>query len=82
MFSWEYGSGNDNQPVMLGDNFSVEEIAQLAALREHFQIHPQYWECGIDDRRLEFARWLVQHGKLNEGIERVSKGSTGKGIAD
>lgn len=47
--------------------FTVEEVAQLCALRQYFQTHPDHSDADAAIRRLEFARWLVQHGKLIEG---------------
>lgn len=47
--------------------FTVEEVAQLCALRQCFQAHSDHGDADAAIRRLEFARWLVQHGKLTEG---------------
>lgn len=48
--------------------FSVEEFARLTALRDRAQsrIEAEPEELGLDLRRLQFARWLVQTGRLNE----------------
>lgn len=61
----DYGT-NGTKPAMATGNFTPEELARLSALRSNFRSRAEYLERVIDDRRLEFARWLKQHGKLNE----------------
>jgi hypothetical protein len=46
--------------------FSRKEAERLAALRKRYQLHGEYFERVIDERRLEFARWLAEHRRLNE----------------
>jgi len=58
---------NNSRPAMLTGNFTPEELARLNALRTDFHGRAEYLERVIDDRRLEFARWLVENGKLSEG---------------
>jgi hypothetical protein len=65
MMSREYGN-NNTKPTMLTGNFTPEELARLNALRADFYSRAEYLERVIDDRRLEFARWLVENGKLHE----------------
>lgn len=62
----DYGSSNP-KPAMATGNFTPEELARLNALRANFRSRAEYRERVIDDRRLEFARWLVENGKLSEG---------------
>jgi hypothetical protein len=52
---------------MLTGNFTPQELARLNALRMNFRSRAEYLERVIDDRRLEFARWIVANGKLSEG---------------
>lgn len=47
-------------------SFSRKEAERLAALRQRYQLHGEYFERVIDERRLEFARWLAEHHRLNE----------------
>ncbi len=47
-------------------SFTPEEIAKLAALQARSRSIDI--EMGLDERRLRFARWLVDHGKLSEGL--------------
>jgi hypothetical protein len=62
-----YRDSNTSKPAMVTGNFSAEELARLNALRTSFRSRAEYLERVIDDRRLEFARWLVENGKLSEG---------------
>jgi hypothetical protein len=48
--------------------FTPEELAGLLALRELASHRTVYDELGLDEKRLKFARWLVEHGKLSETI--------------
>lgn len=52
---------------MQGACFTHEEWTRLWALHQRIASLPDYRELGTDIRRLEFVRWLVQHGKLSEG---------------
>jgi hypothetical protein len=61
----DYGA-NGTKPAMATGNFTPEELARLNALRSNFRSRAEYLERVIDDRRLEFALWLKEHGKLNE----------------
>ncbi len=62
----DYGS-NNSKPAMVTGNFTPEELARLNAMRLNFRSRAEYLERVIDEARLEFARWLVEHGKLGEG---------------
>lgn len=42
------------------------EVERLSALRQRCLGRPDYLETEINERRLVFARWLVEHGQLNE----------------
>lgn len=43
------------------------EIDRLIRLRQTYQ-PTEMDEAPLDERRLEFARWLVLHGKLSESL--------------
>lgn len=66
MIAREYGFNNGRQ-TMLGSNFTTDEMTRLETLRKNYHNHAEYLERVIDDRRLEFARWLRDNGKLGEG---------------
>lgn len=46
--------------------FTREELARLETLCGRFDCQPEYLELDLDERRLIFARWLIDHGKLGE----------------
>lgn len=66
MVPQEYGNNFNGRPATLGNNFSLDEVTRLTDLRRHFHEHTEYVERVIDERRLEFARWLLDNGKLSE----------------
>lgn len=47
-------------------SFSRKEAERLSALRQRYQLHGEYFERVISERRLEFARWLAEHRRLSE----------------
>jgi hypothetical protein len=66
MLPGEFGTENANVQVMLDGSFTNEEMMRLRALRARADAHPDYEDRGIDERRLKFLRWLVEHGKLSD----------------
>ncbi len=54
-------------PATLGDNFTSGELERLTALRLTFSEHAEHSELLMDPAQLEFARWLYEHGRINEG---------------
>ncbi len=42
------------------DRFTAEEAQRLTALQ------PVYRDVELDERRLQCARWLVEHGRLSD----------------
>ena len=65
----EFGIHVASQPAELDTaQFTEDEIARLNDLSQRFQHHVGYFELELDERRLEFARWLVQHGRLSEDL--------------
>lgn len=65
-----------SEGIASGTCFTAEEVARLCALRRHFQAHPDHGDADAAVRRLEFARWLVQHGRLSEGSVSVDRRQT------
>lgn len=47
--------------------FAPLELARLMALKIRYE-HGAFRDPGEEVKRLEFARWLVERGRLNEGI--------------
>lgn len=68
MMSQEGLNTSAGRPATLGANFNSDEVARLVDLRRTVHEHTEYLERVIDQRRLEFARWLLDHGKLSEAM--------------
>jgi hypothetical protein len=66
MVPHEYTYNWNGRPTTLGKNFTSDEVERLRDLRRNFYSHTEYLERVIDERRLEFARWLLDNGKLSE----------------
>jgi hypothetical protein len=49
--------------------FTGAQRARLTRLRAHVRARAPDLTCGLDVRRLQFARWLVERGRLSEGVE-------------
>jgi hypothetical protein len=47
-------------------SFTRKEAERLSALRKRFHLQGEHYERVIDERRLEFARWLVEQHRLAE----------------
>jgi hypothetical protein len=71
MMSQEYSNPLNGRPTTLGGNFTPEEVSRLISLRQTFASHSDYRESMIDERRLEFVRWLLDHGKLSEACAEL-----------
>jgi len=46
-----------------------EEVWRLTMVQRRCGNQPHLLELGLDIRRLQFARWLVERGIVNEGLE-------------
>jgi|SRR6185437_7750247 len=55
-----------NTPPTSLRSFSRKEAERLSVLRQRYQLHGEYFERVIDERRLEFARWLAEQRRLSE----------------
>jgi hypothetical protein len=71
MLPHELSSNVNGRPATLGDNFSTDEIERLTDLRRNFHAYTEYMERVIDSRRLEFARWLLDNGKISEATSEA-----------
>lgn len=58
----------------LGSQFTREEQARLMALRRQFMTCPESMKLDLNYQRLMFARWLIQHGLLDEGTDGSGSG--------
>lgn len=68
MLPSEYTTGYQPEAALRNGIFTVEESVGLQLLRHALPAYAEYRECRAAERRLQFARWLVEHGKLNEGF--------------
>jgi hypothetical protein len=66
MSAQDFQPNTNGTPTMLGSNFTAEEAARLQSLRENFHAHAEYLERIVDERRIEFVRWLIETGRLRE----------------
>ena len=57
---------SNGAPALLGQNFTAQEAKSLHDLRAHFRAHADHDFHVEVDPRLEFARWLIEHGKLTD----------------
>lgn len=58
------------KPIALEDLFTPEQTVRIMTLRRQFDTYPDRYKFDINYRRLEFARWLVTHGYLDEWSDR------------
>lgn len=65
MLRWER-MARVEQAVAPEELFSPATLAKLTELRERFGGHPEWVELSMEERRLAFARWLVECGRLRE----------------
>jgi hypothetical protein len=54
---------------VLLSRFSEDEIVRLSKLQVHYREQPPTFDQPLEERRLQFARWLVEHGRLSENTE-------------
>ena len=66
MFPQDSRRVTPSQPAMLEATFERGVLERLQTLRQRHLSTPVWEELGLDPRRLAFARWLVQSGRLRE----------------
>ena len=66
MYVWERRQPRIQPLVALEDLYTPRQLAQLLALRARSRALRFSEESGLDLRRLLFAQWLVEHGRLSE----------------
>jgi hypothetical protein len=54
-----------NLPELVGQ-FTSEEADRLTQLQGLFRAYPACYTLDLNYRRLEFARWLQEHGRIGE----------------
>lgn len=63
---WERIQQQTQTSVAQADLFTPEESARLCALRARSRALRASEVTGLNSRRLAFAQWLVEHGRLSE----------------
>ncbi|MFI5272322.1 MAG: hypothetical protein ACHQ4H_04730 [Ktedonobacterales bacterium] len=66
MMPQDFSNNSSGAPAALSGNFSADEVSRLVVLRHNVHADTSYLGRVIDQRRLEFARWLLENGKLSE----------------
>lgn len=68
MFLWEYARVKHSTQLAASPQeiLSAEELARLTQLQVRFHGHPECVELALDELRLSFVRWLVDHGRISE----------------
>lgn len=54
------------EPIELADQFTPEEANRITQLRGRYRSSPLCFKLDINYQRLQFARWLLEHGRLDE----------------
>lgn len=71
-FTCKYGRDDGaeaRRAAAFADDFTPREFDRLRTLRDRAASAYASMELGLDDRRLRFARWLAEHGRIGEGVE-------------
>ena len=56
--------------ALRAQGFTLPEANRLVVLRRRYE-RGEFFEVTSAQKRLEFARWLVQHGRLTDRVETV-----------
>lgn len=57
---------SNGAPTLLGHDFTAQEARSLHDLRAYVRTHADHEFHAVADPRLEFARWLIEQGKLTD----------------
>jgi hypothetical protein len=74
MSRWERSQQKVQPPAALEDLFTPEQLDHLVSLHACSRAL-RIAESGLDPSRIQFACWLVEHGKLSENIQAASRDS-------
>lgn len=56
---------------LLDWRFSAAEVHRLSLLQMHYRDQPDVVDQPLDTTRLQFARWLAEHGRIGEQVDQV-----------
>jgi hypothetical protein len=68
MWPWKHRADHPQRATLLEGELTAEERARLQVLRQRYSTYSEYL-LGMEERKLLFLRWLVQHGKLRGDME-------------
>jgi hypothetical protein len=69
MFPWKRKAEQTSATEDELPGFTCAQRARLTRLRAHLRSRAPDLTWAPDARRLQFARWLVECGRLSEGVE-------------
>lgn len=72
MFTWEQVN-HIRTCDALAELFTERERARLEALRTRYAETRNCGEFGLDVNRLLFVRWLIDHGRIDEGSQETER---------
>ena len=61
-----YAADNVDLELLFSLGFSETEVSQLVYMKSHVTEEVEYREMVEESRRLNFIRWLIEHGRLSE----------------
>ena len=68
-------------PSELEGQFTSEETDRLTQLQGLFRAYPACYTLDLNYRRLEFARWLQEHGRIGEWRDTQAESQDGAAAA-
>lgn len=68
MFAWEQARERARRVVAVEDALAPEQVDRLSTYRSLLAARATDIELGLDERRLRFARWLYEHGRISDFV--------------
>ncbi len=68
MFSWEQARERARRSLIIEEALAPEQLDRLSTYRAFLAARATDIEMGLDERRLKFARWLYEHGRIGEEL--------------
>ena len=65
-----YATEGSDLEQLLAMGFSDDEAAKLIHMKDHVADQAEYRELLAESRRLDFARWLIEHGRMKDNYEQ------------
>jgi hypothetical protein len=66
MFRWEQARERARRSLVVEDALAPEQVNRLSTYRTTLSARAVDIELGLDERRLRFARWLYEHGRISD----------------